>query len=401
MITRLSKGENAPITADDLVVSVQVASPADLSALLLTDNGNVRTDADFVFFNQPMGPGVQLVSGADGQLPHLALALNAIPADITRVRAVVTLDDPNSTFGVSAAPVAQVSDSSGRVLYEYHIDGLSSESIVIALEVYRRAGAWKVRAVGQGYAGGFAALVTDHGVSVDDTPPAPSVRPSTPLPPPTTPFSAPPPLLPVSSPGGGEISLVKGRTVNLSKGQRVSLRKDGGVALTKVRMGLGWDPLKQRGVFGSRSSNIDLDASAVLFGGTELIDICYFRQLKSKDGSIRHLGDNLTGEGEGDDETITVDLSRIPGQITSVLFIVTSYRGHTFDQLSNAFCRLIDATSESELARYTLDGAGMRYTAMVMAKIFRSSGDWKLQAIGEGMQAKHPGEAAPQLFRFL
>lgn len=401
MITRLSKGENAPITADDLVVSMQVASPADLSALLVTDNGNVRTDADFVFFNQPIGPGVRLVSNADGQLPSLALELNAIPADIDRVRAVVTLDNPNSTFGASSAPVAQVSDSSGRVLYEYHIDGLTSESIVIALEVYRRSGAWKVRAVGQGYAGGFAALVTDHGVSVDDTPSAPPVRPLTPSPPPTTPSEAPPPPLPVSAPGGGEISLVKGRTVNLSKGQRVSLRKDGGVALTKVRMGLGWDPLKQRGVFGSRSSNIDLDASAVLFAGNELIDVCYFRQLKSKDGSIKHLGDNLTGEGEGDDETITVDLSRIPGQITSVLFIVTSYRGHTFDQLSNAFCRLIDAPSNSELARYTLDGAGMSYTAMVMAKIFRSSGDWKLQAIGEGMQAKHPGEAAPQLFRFL
>lgn len=394
MSTQLSKGQNGPVTAADLVASVQLAAPADLSALLVTDNGNVRTDADFVFFNQPTGPGVRLVAGATGQPASLAVALNAVPTDIARVRVVITLDDPNSTFGATAAPVARVSDTTGHILYEYRIDGLTSESIVIALELYRRNGAWKVRAVGQGYAGGFAALVTDHGVSVDDAPappppPPPAGRPTLPPPPPAS-----------SPPTGGEISLVKGRTVNLAKGQRVSLRKDGGVALTLVRMGLGWDPLK-RGIFGGRASNIDLDASAVLFTGQELIDICYFRQLKSKDGSIKHHGDNLTGEGDGDDETISVDLSRVPTHITSVLFIVTSYRGHTFDQLSNAFCRLVDATSKAELARYTLQGSGMRYTGMVMAKIFRLGGEWKLQAIGEGMQAKHPGQAAPQLSRFL
>jgi len=197
------------------------------------------------------------------------------------------------------------------------------------------------------------------------------------------------------------VSLVKGRTVNLSKGQRVSLKKDGGVALTQVRMGLGWDPIKQRGMFGNRTPDIDLDASAVLFADGQLVDVCYYGQLASKDGSIRHTGDNLTGEGEGDDEVINVDLSRIPAYVTTVMFIVTSYKGHTFDQLSNAFCRLVDATTNSELARYTLQGTNMRFTAMVMAKFFRVGAEWKLQAIGDGMQAKHPGEAAPQMARFL
>lgn len=383
MTTQLSKGQNGPLHSAELVISVSVAAPADLSGLLVTESGKVRSDADFVFFNQPTGPGVRLTPGPAGQPASLAISLAAIPADIARVRAVITLENPNSTFGQSVPPMARISDASGNVLYEYRIDGLSSESIVVAAEVYRREGSWKVRAVGQGYAGGFAALVTDHGVSVDDAPVATHV---------------PPPPAPSA---GGEVSLVKGRTVNLTKGQRVSLRKEGGVALTQVRMGLGWDPIKSRGLLGSRTPDIDLDASALLFADGEVADVCYYGQLASKDGSIRHHGDNLTGEGEGDDEVIDVDFTRIPAYVNTVIFTVTSYRGHTFDQLSNAFCRLVDATTNAELARYTLEGAGMRYTGMVMAKFFRAGQDWKMQAIGEGITAKHAGEAIPQLGRFL
>jgi stress response protein SCP2 len=402
----LSKGQNAALGATDLVVSVDLAAPADLSALLVTETGKVRTDADFIFFNQPTGPGVRLQPGAAGRPASLVLSLTSVPSDIARVRAVITLDDTESTFGASTPPLAQISDAAGRVLHEYRIDGLSSESIVIALEVYRRGDTWKVRAVGQGYAGGFAALVTDHGVTVDDAPTPAPVTPAAPsAPPPPPPAAAapppPPPAAPAPSSEPGEVSLVKGRSVNLTKGQRVSLRKDDGAALRQVRMGLGWDPIKTRGMFGSRTPDIDLDASAVLFAGQQIVDTCYYGQLKSKDGSIIHQGDNLTGEGAGDDEVVNVDLSRIPAQVTTVMFIVTSYRGHTFDQLSNAFCRVVDATNNAELARYTLAGQGMRYTGMVMAKLFRAGDDWKLQAIGEGLQAKHLGEAAPQLPRFI
>ncbi|WP_179476117.1 TerD family protein [Mycolicibacterium vinylchloridicum] len=454
MTTPLSKGQNGPLNTGDLVISVELAAPADLSALLVTDAGKVRSDADFVFFNQPTGPGVRLVPGPQGQPASLGISLAAVPADIARVRAVITLDDTNSTFGQSAPPVARISDAAGNVLYEYRIDGLSSESIVIAAEVYRRQDAWKVRAVGQGYAGGFAALVTDHGVTVDDAPaapaapPPPAAPPSAPPPPAYPPPAPPPPAYPPPAPppppaypppapppaaypppaappaypppappppaypppapppapaaaGGGEVSLVKGRTVNLSKGQRVSLRKDDGVALTQIRMGLGWDPIKSRGMFGNRTPDIDLDASAILFADQQVADVCYYGQLASKDGSIRHQGDNLTGEGEGDDEVINVDLTRVPAYVTTVIFTVTSYRGHTFDMLSNAFCRLVDATTNAELARYTLQGAGMRYTGMVMAKFFRAGQEWKMQAIGEGITAKHAGEAIPQITRFL
>lgn len=255
-----------------------------------------------------------------------------------------------------------------------------------------------MRAVGQGYAGGFAALVTDHGITVDDAPaptPAPTPAPApAPAPSYTSPPAPPQPAAPT------EVNLTKGRPVSLAKGQKVSLRKDGGVALAMVTMGLGWDPVEKRGMFGSRSVDIDLDASAVLFADDQIVDVCYYGQLRSKDGSIAHQGDNLTGAGDGDDEVINVDLTRVPPYVTTILFIVTSYKGHTFAQVQNAFCRLVDATTNSELARYTLHG-GMPFTGMVMAKVFRGADGWKLQAVGDGISAKHPGEAAPQLAPFV
>ncbi|SQI34586.1 stress-like protein [Rhodococcus coprophilus] len=405
--TSLSKGQNGPLNVSDVVVSLELTTPADLSALLVKADGKVRSDADFVFFNQPAGPGVRLVPGQAGQNSSLAVSLPQVPADIDQVRAVITLDDATSSFGRFAPPTARVSDTAGNVLFEYRIEGLSSESIVIALELYRRQGSWKVRAVGQGYAGGFAALVTDHGVSVDDAPapsvaqtPPPAPQPQyTPPPAPQQQFNqAPPPAAAPAQPT--EVSLSKNRPVSLVKGQKVTLRKEGGVALTYLRMGLGWDPIEKRGLFGNRSADVDLDASAVLFADHNIVDVAYYGQLQSKDGSVQHQGDNLTGEGAGDDEVVLVDLTRIPAHITTVMFVVTSYKGHSFEQVQNAFCRLVDGTTNAELARYTMQG-GMPFTGMVMAKVYREGNSWKLQAIGEGIQAKHPGEAAPQLGRFL
>ncbi|MDJ0470857.1 MULTISPECIES: TerD family protein [Nocardiaceae] len=400
----LSKGQNGPLTVADVVVSIALAVPADLSALLVTDAGKVRTDADFVFFNQPTGPGVRLEPGQGGPA-RLAVSLGAVPSDIEQIRAVITLDDASSNFGRSAPPVARVSDTTGNVLYEYTIEGLSSESIVIALEIYRRQGSWKVRAVGQGYAGGFAALVTDHGVSVDDAP-APTPPPAPPTPPAPAAQPAPPaaPPAPVRS-EAPEVSLTKSKPVSLSKGQKVTLRKDGGVALTVIRMGLGWDPVttpKKGGLFGGggRAANIDLDASAIMLADRNVNDVVYYGQLNAKDGSITHKGDNLTGEGEGDDEVIVVDLTRVPQHVTGIVFTVTSYRGQTFEQVANAFCRLVDNTTNTELARFTLQG-GMPFTGLVMAKVYRQGSEWKLQAIGDGIQAKHAGEAVKQLGRYM
>ncbi|MFF2553718.1 TerD family protein [Nocardia sp. NPDC058058] len=425
MSAALVKGQNGPLNVNDVVISVQIAAPADLSALLVTEHGKVRSDADFVFFNQPSGPGVNLQPGSSGQPAALVISLGAVPAGIEQIRAVITLDEAGNNFGRLPAPVAVVSDLGGNPLFEYRIEGLDTESIVIALEVYRRQGGWKVRAVGQGYAGGFAALVTDHGVQVNQaqSQPAPVAAPaggyaeqSAPAggypppaggyPPPAQGYppqgsAAPPAYSPATDPSADR-DLPKGQSVSLVKGQRINLRKEGGGALTYVKMGLGWDPAKRGGMFGNRAPDIDLDASVVLFADMSPVDVVYYGSLASKDGSIRHQGDNLTGEGEGDDEVIVVDLTRIPTHVTTLLFIVTSYKGHTFEQVANAFCRMVDGTNNAELARYTMTG-GMSFTGMAMAKVYRQGGtqDWKLEALGEGFQAKHPGEAVPQLGRFL
>lgn len=174
--------------------------------------------------------------------------------------------------------------------------------------------------------------------------------------------------------------------VSLQKGQSVRLEKTGGGNLTRVAMGLGWDVRKAKGLkglFGGGSGgDIDLDASCLLFdanrGG---IDQIWFQQLASRDGSIVHSGDNLTGAGDGDDETINVDLTRLAGTVQTLVFTVSSFRGDTFDRIENAYCRLVDLTNGQELARFNLSGSGS-HTGQVMATLTRSGSDWTMKAIG-------------------
>jgi tellurium resistance protein TerZ len=172
-------------------------------------------------------------------------------------------------------------------------------------------------------------------------------------------------------------------TVTLDKGQRVSLDKRGGGTLTKVRMGLAWDAVKKKGLFGSRTQSIDLDASALLFDAAgNLVDQVWFQQLNSKDGSVHHTGDNLTGDGDGDDESIQVDLSRVPGHVTTLVFTVNSFTGQDFSQIENASCRLVDeAGGNTEIARFDLTGSG-RHTAQIMAKVSRDGAGWSMTALG-------------------
>ncbi|MFV8127849.1 TerD family protein [Streptomyces syringium] len=172
-------------------------------------------------------------------------------------------------------------------------------------------------------------------------------------------------------------------TVNLSKGQGISLQKADGGTLTAVRMGLGWQAAPRRGLFGSRTREIDLDASALLFADKQPVDVVFFQKLVSDDGSVRHTGDNrVGGAGQGgDDEAILVDLQRIPVHINEIAFTVNSFTGQTFGEVQNAFCRLVDETTGQELARYTLDGGG-QYTAQIMAKVHRAGNGWAMTAIG-------------------
>lgn len=173
-------------------------------------------------------------------------------------------------------------------------------------------------------------------------------------------------------------------SVSLSKGQTVSLKKNDGGTLTHVRMGLGWDAVKKKGLFGGmKSQSIDLDASAVLYDANRnVVDQVWFSQLRSQDGSVQHSGDNLTGDGEGDDESITVHLDRVPAQVHTLVFLVNSFTGQNFSQIENAFCRLVDETNGAEIARYDLTGSGS-HTAQVMAKVTRDGSGWSMTAIGQ------------------
>ncbi|VWB80139.1 tellurium resistance protein TerZ [Burkholderia lata] len=180
--------------------------------------------------------------------------------------------------------------------------------------------------------------------------------------------------------------------LTLSKNQSISLEKTAGRGLTSISLGLGWDPVKSGGFFskmlGGGSNDIDLDASCILLDGDmKSVDLVWFRQLESRDGAIEHSGDNLTGEGDGDDETIHVDLQRLSGTIQYLVFTVNSFRGQTFDQVENAYCRILDDSKNQELARFNLAEKG-RHTGVVMASLSRGGGGWEFKAIGQSTHGR-------------
>jgi tellurium resistance protein TerZ len=187
--------------------------------------------------------------------------------------------------------------------------------------------------------------------------------------------------------------------VNLQKGQKISLEKEAGVKLTKIIMGLGWDAVKSKGFlgFGGKTPDIDLDASCILFDeqGNQT-DSAWFRQLQSKDGSVIHTGDNRTGAGDGDDEQITVDLTRVPANVKSLVFTVNSFTGQNFSQIENATCRIINASNNQEVARFNLSTLGS-HNAQIMAKIYRHGSEWKMHAIGEIGNGRTFAELMPQI----
>lgn len=190
-------------------------------------------------------------------------------------------------------------------------------------------------------------------------------------------------------------------SVNLSKGQKLSLTKSSGGTLTRVRMGLGWDAAKKKGFFGKRDQEIDLDASGLLFDSAgQLVDVVWFNQLGSKDGSVVHTGDNRTGAGDGDDESIVVDLTRVPAQVATIVFTVNSFTGQDFTQIESAFCRLVDESDNAEIARYNLSGSGT-HNAQVMAKVARDGAGWSMTAIGAPTSGRTFEQLLPAVTPYL
>lgn len=180
-------------------------------------------------------------------------------------------------------------------------------------------------------------------------------------------------------------------SVNLQKGQKVELRKSDGGSLRRVMVGLGWDEVKQtRGFFAPKPQDIDCDASAFLCMGGHLTsnqDVVYFGNLRHGSGAVVHMGDNLTGAGEGDDEQILVDLSALPGQYDKIVFVVNIYqaaqRRQHFGMIQNAFIRICDAETNQELCKYNLSENYDGMTAMVFGELYLYKGQWKFNAIGQ------------------
>jgi tellurium resistance protein TerD len=176
-------------------------------------------------------------------------------------------------------------------------------------------------------------------------------------------------------------------SVSLGKGANISLDKEA-PGLTKILIGLGWDTRSTDG------EDFDLDASAFLLGESGKVrgdhDFIFYNQLKSSDGSVEHTGDNRTGEGEGDDEAIKVNLSQVPAEVTKLSVVATIHdataRKQNFGMVQNAFIRIVDDSNGREISRYDLAEDCSVETAMIFGEVYRHGGEWKFRAVGQGYQ---------------
>ncbi|MFF3466351.1 TerD family protein [Streptomyces sp. NPDC001984] len=387
----MTPGSNIPLSAARVTVDVAAPVRLDVSGLLLTADGKVRSDDDFIFYNQPSGPGVTYRSGGGAAPDAITVDTAAVPPGIEKIVVTASPDAAGQTFqGIEPTATIRNGDDHS-VLATFTPPQLGAETALVIVEIYLRNGAWKARAVGQGYANGLAGIATDFGVTVEEpaapAAPAPAAaQPVTPPPPAQPPVTAPTPAAPPAppaapAPGTGKINLDKGR-VSLQKNQTVSLVKGGRPLLSTVRMGLGWEPAY-------RGKDIDLDASVIAYGPQRNhIDSCYFGKLTILNGAVKHSGDNLTGEGGGDDEVIAVDLGRIPQDVTGLVFTVNSFSGQKFTEVAKAYCRLLDGTTGEELVRFDLTSAEAQ-TGVLMAKLIRQfSGEWEMTALGDFVKAR-------------
>ena len=438
----MSKGSNIPLSAAriraELVWETRPATPdVDASALLLAASGKVRSDDDFVFFNQP-----DHASGAVRKLPKqttgtqvrdtLEIDVTRIEADVDRI--VLGSSADGGTFSQVPGLHLLLTDlATNAPIARFDMTDATSETAFLSGEIYRRGAGWKFRAVGQGYASGLEGLATDFGITVDDEPApaapaapapapvpaqhapaataasAPSIQYSRPAPaaapavppapiqysrpaaaapaapaygqapasgtaPAPVPGYAPPPTGAPAAPARGTVNLDKGR-VSLRKNERVSLVKTGAPALNRIQLGLGWDPAQ-----GSKS--IDLDASAIVLNAAgKDIDLAWFMSKKACKGAVQHQGDNVTGQGDGDDEVILVELDKLPAEAAAIVFTINSFSSHKFTDIKNAYCRLVDTTTRAELVRFDLTDSKPS-TGVFMCVLRRAGAVWEMEALG-------------------
>ena len=190
-------------------------------------------------------------------------------------------------------------------------------------------------------------------------------------------------------------------SVNLQKGQKISLKKGDGSGLKNVMVGLGWDEAQPtakgwRALFAPKPQDIDCDASVILCGqdgriiSNQVRDcLVYYGNLRHPSGAVQHQGDNLTGGGDGDSEQIMVDLTQLPDNVSKLVFVVNIYdadvRNQHFGMILNAYIRIVDMSNRTEICRFNLTDNYSGKTGMVVGEIYRSEGEWKFNAIGQGV----------------
>ncbi|MNI13744.1 Stress response protein SCP2 [compost metagenome] len=184
-------------------------------------------------------------------------------------------------------------------------------------------------------------------------------------------------------------------TISLVKGQKIDLTK-GNAGLSKITVGLGWDPavIEKKGFFGTKKEavNIDCDASAILLDENGRLskekNVIFFANLKSPCGSVHHTGDNLTGDGDGDDEQINVELSKVPSDVHRIVFVVNIYdcvnRKQDFGMVQSAFIRVFNSANNQELIKFNLTENYSGKTSLIVGEMYRHGGEWKFNAVGEG-----------------
>ena len=190
-------------------------------------------------------------------------------------------------------------------------------------------------------------------------------------------------------------------SVSLQKGQKISLKKGDGSGLKNVMVGLGWDEAQQsakgwKALFAAKPQDIDCDASVILCGENGKIIsssikecLVYYGNLRHSSGAVQHQGDNLTGGGEGDDEQIMVDLTKLPANVAKLVFVVNIYdanmRNQHFGMIKNAFIRIVDMSTRTEICRFNLTEDYSGKQGMVVGEIYKNEGEWKFNAVGQGV----------------
>lgn len=336
----------------------------DASALLVGANGRVRSNDDFIFYNQLQSvdgsvvhQGDNRTGDGDGDDEQILIDLDAVAPDVERVVIVVTIDQAEArhqNFGqVRGAFCRVVNDETANEVVRFDLtEDAASETGMIFSEIYRYNGEWKFRAVGQGTLPASAAWRPTTASSSTDRP-----------------------------------HRLKGTTMaglTLTKGNNLSLTKTS-PGLTVATVGLGWDPRTTTG------EQFDLDASALLLSASGKVrsdaDFIFYNQPRSADGSVEHKGDNRTGQGDGDDEQISIDLTSLPADVDRVVIVVSidqgEARGQNFGQVRSAYSRVLDQDG-TEIVRFDLSEDAAPETAMIFSEIYRNGAEWKFRAVGQG-----------------